>query len=405
MLSCASLTSCSDDEPGKIELAEDESSNVSVAANTSSGSINFTAAAPWSAYTSAQSRSSDDAGWIHLDTTNGSAGEVSLTFTLDNNTSGSNRTAYIIILCEDDKLVITITQTTEIEDDPTKNGDDPVACAGLVQIEVKRYVNANGTGYSYDGTSNYVLQYNDDLLIRFVATSRDDMVDGAADNYCINTETAVFIWDGIDKNDVKSVNVGDVTKTTYYPSLRQETGDYNEHYAEFKNGLAVKGWYKWDDDDRPSNWEATYNNNGYLASSKNDDGDGSGEWSTHTLTWTDGCLTNIGCTENYVTTITYDASLTNPYPLLDLNWLLPTDLECYDFAVGDPSKIFAALGLMGNPSKYLITSITEYDGKTYYSNKMDYKENTSERTVVTVSRFINNSLDSYSEWTINYSNK
>jgi hypothetical protein len=81
---------------------------------------------------------------------------------------------------------------------------------------------------------------------------------------------------------------------------------------------------------------------------------------------------------------------------------LPTDLECYDFAVGDPSKIFAALGLMGNPSKYLITSITEYDGKTYYSYKMDYKENTTEKTVVTVNRFIDNSLDSYSEWTINY---
>jgi hypothetical protein len=339
-----------------------------------------------------------------LDTTNGSAGEVSLTFTLDNNTSGSNRTAYIIILCEDDKLVITITQTPEIEDDPTEIEDNPIACAGLVQIEVKRYVNANGTGYSYAGTSNYELQYNDDLLIRFVATSRDDMVDGAADNYCINTETAVFFWDGITKNDVKSVKVEGGTKVIYYPSGSWKTCDDNEHYVEFKNGRAVKGWYKWDDDDRPSNWETTYNNNGYLAGTKSDDGDGSGEWSTHTLTWTDGCLTNIGCSEKYVTTITYDASLTNQCPLLDLNWLLPTDLECYDFAVGDPTKIFAALGLMGNSSKYLITSITEYDGKTYYSNKMDYKENTSERTVVTVNRYIDNGLDSYSEWTINYSN-
>jgi hypothetical protein len=391
MLASASLTSCGgDDGPGKIELTEGESSNVSVAANTSSGSINFTAAAPWSAYTSAQSRSSDDAGWIHLDTTNGSAGEVSLTFTLDDNTTGSNRTAYIIIICEDDKLVITITQTTETE-------DSPEASPRQVQIEVKRYVT---DAYSYDGTDNYVLLYNGDLLIKMTSTWRDD-IDGS-DKYCISTETAVFRWDSDTKNSVKSVKVEGGTKVIYYPSLSWDTCDDNEHYAEFKNGRAVKGWYKWDDDDRPSNWEATYNNNGYLASSKNDDGDGSGEWSTHTLTWTDGCLTNIGCTENYVTTITYDASLTNPYPLLDLNWLLPTDLECYDLAVGDPLKIFAALGLMGNPSKYLITSITEYDGKTYYSNKMDYKENTSEKTVVTVTRFINNSVDSYSEWTINY---
>jgi hypothetical protein len=396
MLTCTSLTSCGgNDEPGKIELTEGESSNISVAANTSSGIINFTAAAPWSAYTSAQSRSSDGVDWIHLGTTSGSAGDVSLTFTLDNNTTGSNRTAYIIILCEDDKLVITITQTTETEDVPTTSKSQ-------VQIEVKRYVNGAGNGYSYDGSINYVLEYNGDLLITMISTWRDDIV--GADNYCINTKTAVFSWDDSTKNNVKSVKVEDVTKTTYYPSGREETGDYNEHYVEFKNGRAVKGWYKWDDDDRPSNWETTYNNNGYIAGTKSDDGDGSGEWSTHTLTWTDGCLTNIGCSEKYVTTITYDASLTNQCPLLDLNWLLPTDLECYDFAVGDPSKIFAALGLMGNSSKYLITSITEYDGKTYYSNKMDYKENTSERTVVTVNRYIDNGLDSYSEWTINYSN-
>jgi hypothetical protein len=115
MLACTSLPSCGDDEHGKIELSKGESSKVTVAANTSSGSINFTAAAPWSAYTSTQSRSSDSVDWIHLDTTGGSAGEVSLTFTLDSNTTGSNRTAYIIIVCDDETLTITITQTTETD--------------------------------------------------------------------------------------------------------------------------------------------------------------------------------------------------------------------------------------------------------------------------------------------------
>jgi hypothetical protein len=58
---------------------------------------------------------------------------------------------------------------------------------------------------------------------------------------------------------------------------------------------------------------------------------------------------------------------------------------------------------MGNPSKYLMTSI-KGGVDSYNSFKMDYKENTSDRTVVTVTEFVNNVPTGYKEWTILYQN-
>jgi hypothetical protein len=398
MLTCVSLTSCSDDDgPGKIELSNGESSKVTVAANTYSGSINFTAAAPWSAYTSTNPSEQNDVDWIHLDTTSGSAGKVSLTFTLDNNTSGSNRTAYIIILCEDDKLVITVTQTTETE------GDSTIA-QGRVEIEEKWYVNNSGIGYSYDGTLNYVLEYNGDLPIKMKSTWRDDIDPGPNppadhDSYCINHETTEFSW-GSDSQSVKATMQNLVT---YYPSERTEIEDRSEHYAELKDRRAVKGWYKWDDEDR-ADWEATYDNFGYLASTKNNDG--TSTWDTYTYSWKDGCLEKIVWTADKRIVFTYaDSSLKNLHSTFDLNWVLPTELECYDFAAGDITRIFAVTGLMGNPSDLLLTAITEYtsDNRTY-SYRMNYKENTLDRTIVTVMEFVDDVQTGYKEWTINYYN-
>jgi hypothetical protein len=398
MLACTSLSSCGDDEPGKIELSKGESSKVTVAANTSYGSINFTAAAPWSAYTSTQSRSSDSVDWIHLDTTGGSAGEVSLTFTLDSNTTGSNRTAYIIILCDDETLTITITQTTETDPDEEIVSDG--VSIGTVSIEVTSY---NQDGVADGGTINYLITLTNGIPqeIRAIWENTNDVTR-------LNME---FTADRYDRDAVTSIRALSQKDWEGYGSKESES---SERVVAIKNGRAVSGWYKWDSDRLPTNWEATYNNSGYLASTKNDDGDGSGIWSTHTMTWTNDCLSQIVCTtEKYEPiTIEYaDPSLKNLHSEFDINWILYDDDSllyssdgCYNVAAGDATTIFAVCGFMGNPSKYLITSITEYDGKSSYSSKMDYKENTSESTEVTVTKFVNNVPTEYKEWTIRYQN-
>jgi hypothetical protein len=407
MLAFTSLTSCSDDdnESGKIELSKGESTQVSVAANTSSGSIKFTAAAPWSAYTSAQSRSSDGVDWIHLNTTSGSAGEVTLTFTLDSNNTGSNRTAYIIIVCDGETLTITITQTTETDPDE-EEGDEPQQTndGGVIKINVQSYYNG-ANGYVADSYySTYSFEYRSGRPYRMVSESRDDIDPGPNppadhDSYCINHETTDFSWG----SDLQSVKVTMQNNVTYYPSERTEIEDKSEHYAEFKDGRAVKGWYKWDDEDR-ADWEATYDNAGYLASTKNNDG--TSTWDTYTYSWKDGCVEKIVWTANKRVVFTYaDPSLKNLHSTFDLNWVLPTDFEYYDFAAGDVTKVFAITGLMGTPSSLLLTAITEYtsDNRTY-SYRMTYKENTANRTVVTVMDFVDDVQTGYTDWIIEYSN-
>ncbi len=397
---CCIVSACSssDDEPGKIVIPEDQPTSIAVPANQSGGQIRFTAASSWSAWTSTESRGINDVEWIHLEDTNGSAGEVYLNFSLDYNNTGESRTAYIIITCEDTRIVITVTQTAE--DDPDIH-TGTVAYDGYVEIEVKRY-----EGVNFDGTSNYELSYSNGLPVQMTSKWRDDMVSDQ-DSYCLSTETTRFSWDGYDRTDIKSVKVDMQTEVVYYPSESKEIEDPSEHYAEIKDGRAVSGWYWWTSEDtRRSEWTATYNASGYLTSSKNNDA--SDVWDTHSMTWSDGNLTKIVCEgeSGRNITITYaDESLLNLHQEFDVNWVLPTELECYDFAAGDISKVFASIGLMGNPSKNLITAITEYDGhNTYYSYRMDYKTNTKDETIVTVMHFINDVQTSYSEWTIKYTN-
>jgi hypothetical protein len=401
MLACTVLTSCSDDdEPGKIELAKGESSKVSVAANTSSGSIKFTAAAPWSAYTSAQSRSSDGVDWIHLNTTSGSAGEVSLTFTLDRNTTGSNRTAYIIIVCEDETLTITITQTTETDSDEDEGDDnDPVTNIGMVSIEVTSY---NQDGVADGSTINYEITLTNGIPARIFAIWKKT-----------NEETTLNMEFTADRSVRDAVTSIRAISQKDWEGYGRKGSESSERVVAIKNGRAVSGWYKWDSDRLPTNWEATYNNNGYLASTKNDDGDGAGIWSTHTMTWTNDCLSQIVCTtEKYdPITIEYaDPSLKNLHSEFDINWILCDDDSllyssdgCYNVAAGDATTIFAVCGFMGNPSKYLITSINQPTSYNSY-RRMDYKENTLYRTVVTVTEFVHNVPTGYKEWTIYYFN-
>jgi hypothetical protein len=402
MLACVSLTSCGDDEPGKITLSKGESSKVTVAANTSAGSINFTAAAPWSAYTSAQSRSSDGVDWIHLDTTGGDAGDVSLTFTLDSNTTGSKRTAYIIIVCDDETLTITITQTSETDsdeegDDEVSNAGDDANAVGTVSIEVTSY-NQDGVA---NGTINYLITLTNGVPHRVSASWEE-----TNEVHWLNMD---FTPDAYNRDAVTSIRANSQQYWEGYGRTGSESG---ERVVNIKNGRAVSGWYKWDSDRLPTNWEATYNNSGYLASTKNDDGDGCGIWSTHTMTWTNDCLSQIVCTtEEYEPiTIEYaDPSLVNLHSEFDINWMLYDDDSlllssdgCYNFAAGDATTIFAVCGFMGNPSKYLITSITKNDGESSYSTR--YKENTSDRTEVTVTEFRNNVPTGYQEWIIRYEN-
>ncbi len=400
-----SCTSSDDKEQDTIVLPQDQPTTIIVAANQNSDQIRFIAMDVWSAYTSTQSRDVNDVEWIHLNDTHGSAGEVYLNFTLDYNDTGKSRTAYIIIVSGDTKIVVTITQSSEDDPDVANPIND-----GMIEIEVNRYNDNNGEGFYHDGTYTYGLLYSNDLPVKMRSTWRDDLASypGAPadhDSYCINTEYTTFQWDGNDRTDVTSVRVDMQTKATYYPSERTELEDISDHFAEITNGRAVSGWYQWSREDlNRSEWTATYDSNGFLSSTKNNDA--SPVWNTYTLTWTDSNLTKIVSEkEQERISITYaDPALLNLHKTFDINWVLPKELECYDFAAGDITKVFASIGFMGKPSKNLITAIEEYDGSTTRSYRMTYSKNTKDETIVSVMHFVDGVQTSYSEWSIKYTN-
>ena len=399
LIGCA-LGSCSssNDELSDIILPEDQPASLTLPANQNSESINFIATSSWSAWTSTESRSVGDVEWIHLNDTHGDAGEITLNFTLDYNNTGESRTAYIIIECEDSRIGIPVTQT--VEEDPDIPGSTLIS--GCVEISVDAYDDMSGLGYTHDGTTKYLLKYEFGRLVEMISVWRDDMVvspDTPADHdsYCMNVQTASFLWT---ETSVKADIRNDVT---YYPSERTEVEDSSEHYAEIVDGRAVGGWYRWAEDPVRTDWEATYDDDGYLVSTRNNDA--SAVWDTYAFTWEDGKVKRIVSSGDRVLTFTYaDPTLVNLHRQFDLNWVLPSELECYDFAAGDITRIFASAGYLGEPSKLLITSISESDGTTTYSYRMTYKENTRDRTVVTVTYFVNDVQTSYKDWIIQYSN-
>lgn len=399
------LTACgdSDGDMDKIVLDKDQPSTVSLPANAGVGQVRFTAPQSWTANASTTPKGpgNNDIEWLHVETNHGQAGKAFVNFTLDYNATGVSRTGYINILCAAESAVITVTQTAD--DDPD-NPDKLIS--GFVEIKVDRYNENSGEGYICDGTTNYSLTYEAGRPVRYIARWRDDMAvmpGSNGDSYCMNVEEYRFDWDGNTLQESQSVRVDGRTEITYYPSERKEY-DTSEHYAEMKNGRAVSGWYWWPgEDDTRSEWSASYDTNSYLSVTRNNDA--SPQWDTHTFTWENGCLKKIVSSYGRTVTFTYaDPDLKNHHTEFDVNWVIPRELECYDFAAGDVSRIFASSGMMGNPSKLLFTEISESDGNTTVSYRMDYKVNTPSKTKVTVIEFVNGVQQAYSEWEIEYVN-
>lgn len=398
------LTACgdSDGDMDKIVLDKDQPSSVSIPANVGSGQVRFTAPQSWSANASTTPKGpGNDIEWLHVETNHGQAGKAFVNFTLDYNATGVARTGYINILCAAESAVITVTQTADEDPD---NPDKLIS--GFVEIKVDRYNENSGEGYICDGTTNYSLTYEAGRPVRYIARWRDDlavMPGSNGDSYCMNVEEYRFDWDGNTLQESQSVKADGRTEITYYPSERKEY-ETGEHYAEMKNGRATSGWYWWPgEDDARSQWSASYDTNGYLSVTRNNDA--SPQWDTHTFTWENGCLKKIVSSYGRTVTFTYaDPDLKNHHEEFDVNWVIPAELECYDFAAGDVSRIFASVGLMGNPSKLLLTEISESDGNTTVSYRMDYEVNSPALTKVKVVEFVNGVQQSYSEWEIEYVN-
>lgn len=385
----AVISSCnSSDEPTDNGPDKNYSSEISIAANQTSADIYFTCSTTWSAYVTQAPETKENVDWLHLNSCQGEPGDIVLAFTTDANTTGLPRTAYIVIEA-DNNIIVKITQ--QAENDP--NLPDPES-HGTVSAICTSYV-PGPNGAQTDGVTRTTIEYHGGRPQLMTSQWRDYMTN-SDEMYCDVVQTIKFQWNG---NKV-TVNFSD--KNTYYPTNRVETDNISTHFAELIYGKAIEGHYQWAEDDTPTKWTAQYDDAGYLKTTKNNDGTSS--WETMNFVWANDCLQSISSSNSSKITISYsNPELKNLHKQFDLNWILPNEMETYDFAAGDITRIFAGFGLMGKSSPLLITSISENNGNYNSSYIIEYSENTPTRTLVTV-RDHSSPHDHYTVWEITYDN-
>ena len=344
---CGMASCSSDNDPEKIELVKGQSSKVSAYANQTSGKIKFTAAASWNAWTSSSSRADSDIDWITLNTTSGSAGEITLTFTLDHNYTGSSRIAYIFIVCEDEQIIIKITQTTEEGDaeggDEGDEGDEPLEA---YKDCYERYLYSLPRPWliqDYDGNRfSYAVR-------RFYNMEYVEMITG-------NSGKCTFKY------------------------------DYNELIAEDTNG---RKWVITTTDDGAYRLLATridYYKNNQLQDSYDLEYNGNGELSkctqvkngktykTTELTWSNRRITSVETTCNGKSTTLVPTYVYNDYLLIEnVCGFMMYDTQ---LRVGpDAMELFYYLGIFGGSTEHLIasTTITEQDGDKTHTTTTNFE--------------------------------
>lgn len=120
-----------DDGTKTIEFTDGTQPTQTFYADDTAGSVKFRAAGTWSATVVDATRASVD--WLTLSRYSGDAGECEITVTLDENTTGEERTAKIIIICGDTSITITITQMPTKRDD-SENPENPVPAPATIKM-------------------------------------------------------------------------------------------------------------------------------------------------------------------------------------------------------------------------------------------------------------------------------
>ncbi len=388
----------SDEGPKSVELTGGTESQQTVYADDKQAPapIRFTAKAAWTAtvaevQTKAEGGSSVD--WLKLDAYSGGAGDVSLTMTLEENTTGHDRKAEIRIECAGTTLTITVEQKgtkrgdSDVEDpNNPENPDQPTTDLKNRIVRIDQ---------NWSGTTDAYYEFKYDEAGRVVGGKRFQYGDG---NYG-NTEENM------------TVTYGD--KTITYKSEGKEGNYYNWTEADSdvldENGRVVSEkftaveQYEGKTDPYESSSRFTYDANGYLIKTEtiypNEDKD------LYQITWTNGNPTQVIWTSaenptntNPTTTTTTDRATYGTIENkanLDLNWLIALNgMEGWQFSVGE-SLFPAATGYMGKRSKYMAETVTgtgEYD-KGSYTN--EYQFDNEGRIVKIISKDNNGDTDIY----------
>ena len=406
VLVTSALISCSSEEGeeiGGFKFENVHDGKVVAAANQTFSQIIMKSSKSYSAYISATSdgSSGEEVNWLRYSGSHLDDGKCYINIDLDKNYSGKSRSAYIVIVCDDKKVSILITQTTDNdpnwEDEPNDNQGGITALFTITKEDAL----IHGGVAEDDGTETYELQYENGNLTRFEHVFRDDM-DNAPDQYCIETTTGTIF------NSGATIKTDWDRKSVYYPSLKTEV-DVADHTANLENGRVVGGtiFKSWMNRTRP--FEISYNSDGTLKQIRYNDiseSDGSDDWDNHTFIWENGYLTKVKCENlNATSTFTYDKTTVIPAPfdtVLDLNMLLILEeAEFFDGTNGQILNVLSMGGKLGTRSKGLIKEYhCDWTESSPYTLKMSYEKLTSDEVVVEVSYYEGQVYRYGYKWTI-----
>lgn len=400
---CALAACSNDNEAGKLSVPKGQPDNITLAANETDGHI--TLISDVSIFASVSDTkdgfSNNNIGWIEVNDPFKDDGKWYINYHLQRNTTGSSRTAYIIVVAQDEKMCFTITQTDK--DNPNIDmPDDEVI--GNVIISCETFNDYKMTGsYESDGVSNYELQFAGGFPFKMTSAWIDDL-DGQPDTKCETEETTEF------KHTQNGIYATVTNRLVYRPSGREETEIKSKHLMNLfgPNESASDGSYEWADEEGVTRWNATYDGAGHIIQMNNDDGGSLNGVLIYLFTWKDGLLTKIeeANTGNIVTFSYANSALKNLFKTFDLNWVLAKELETLDFAAGDVDKIWASLGYLGVSSTLLATEISEYrkEDNLTYTYRMNYEHYDSGKIKVNVAHLVNGKQDSYAVWNFKFTN-
>lgn len=406
LLMLCAFIACSDDdgpETEKISIPKDQPTNISLAANETGGQITVKSDFSISAWVSDKKDGAPvaDIEWITVDSPINEGGLWVLNFTLQTNTSGSSRTAYIVVVAEDEKISFKITQSDEYDEDIPNS-----SVTGRVEIKCEAFEDFYGNGsYQSDGESYYELTFDAGMPRLMICKWTDDMEPGpgqSGDTKCEVTQVTKFL-----PGDNNRINATMTDYKRYLPSGREETSNLSRHQMElfYDRRVAKSGSYEWTDEPGTARWIPSYSSKGYIEQMKQSDTDG--DESVYFFTWKDDLLMKIEekGTGNTVTFSYANPSLVNLYSTFDLNWILGS-LETLDFAAGDVTKIWASLGYLGMRSNLYATEISEYrkEDNITYTCRMNYELHTSGQIEVNVAHLVNGVQESYKVWEFKFFN-
>lgn len=354
LLVCCSSENGGGDAPATITLDDNQPSTITCAADAVGGTIAFNASGRWSASVRAEN-DGKSVDWLSLNEQFGNASAHQLKFGLTYNDTHSARAAYIDISCRDSRVTVKVIQNA-ISD----NSNIPQS-GETIMIEYSRYI-VDGEGEKLAAMSSSTIRY-DEGRVATIETTPD--------------EKSEFIWASDHVQVAKSGS---------------------EHYGELAYGRIVGGWYRTAGGADKIPYVYTYNSDGYIRQTMfgvSDD-----DWTTYSFSWAEDNLSKIVCADGASVEFFYDERSVKNIFGVDAVWLLTTGLSVCGGAVGDPSRTFAVLGMLGHRSAMLPAKIVQTTELGVITYTVAYATTGTSVLHTTVNRYDGEAITERVEWKI-----